>query len=201
MTLPEDSKAKVISKPFEYSKYNTAFGLPLMLFAIGIYLLWSAGQVSASSNQTSSQPQDFAKTGISMNVKVEGAIRADTITIPCCVAVIEKEAETEIGEVQIQTPSNEAYQYFLLGSIIFIVLLILPRLKELTISKDSVSFELIQEIEKQVQEVQALVTSSNAHKFTTQQEQDDSNTVQSKLNDIKRKIEIIKLMAGRKNGN
>jgi len=186
-------------KPIEDWMYIFAFWIPFILFAIGIYLLWTAKQVPISDNQNQTQPQGSIGTEITMNIKVEGRSAGDSITIPCCGIVVQKEPETGLGDIEVQTPPDEAYQYFLLGSIIFILLLVLPRLKELTISKDSISFELVQEIEEQVQEVQALVTPSEGQTFTLQD--NDSDTVQNKLNDINRKIEIIKLMASRRNGN
>lgn len=173
-----------INRPIEYWMYNLAFWLPILLFVIGIHLLWSARQVPVSDNQEPSQLQNSVETGISMNIKVEGKINADTTTIPCCVAVVEKEAEAETGEVEIQTSSNEAYQYFLLGSIIFIVLLILPRLKELTISKDSVSI-VLQDTLNKVNELQTQLQPEAIRMET-------AGIVENKVQNIKDNIELLR---------
>lgn len=173
------------------------FALPCILICIGLYLLVKANDVPAINNPKPSQQLNSTSAEITMNIEVKGRGIVDSTIITCCGAVAQKEAETEIGETESQTSPDNAYKYFILGSIILIVLLILPRLKELTISKDSISFELIEEIEKQVQAVQVLVKPSEGQGFIIQQA--DSSNIQERLSDINRKIGIIKLMASRKN--
>ena len=191
MVTPENKKATNGWITLENWMYNLAFWLPVLLFAIGIYLLWNGRQVPVSDNQEPSQTQNSVETGISMNIKVEGKIGSDTITTPCCVTIVEKEAETKTGEVEIQTPSNEAYQYFLLGSIIFIVLLVLPRLKELTISKDSISI-VLQDVLNDFKDLQSQIQVKE--EFRTQGTTTDFN---DKVKNIENKLELINKIINR----
>jgi len=176
------------------------FIIPIILLIVGFYVLLRPVERAFTGNPKLEIVTDSAKTTkseVTINMQIEA--RKDTNLVPCCGAVITNDAgaETEVEESMPDSQPDEAYQYFLLASIIFIVLLILPRLKELTISKDSISLELIEEVQEDFQQIQNLV--NEGQNPIANMAQVNQTILPEKINDVQKKIELIRKLLRKPN--